>query len=354
MDLAMSQPVAAPAPENWRDYFRSMEQLEEGDVRMILDGFLPEGVNMIGALAGRGKTLFALSLIKSLTTGERFLGRYKPADIIPVIYMIPESSSRAFKMRCKLFGIPNDPKVFLCRTVTEGKTLMLDDPILLEAVKHLHPVVILDTLPRFNESDDENSGSANKQLVNDITTLRALGAAAVIGLHHSTKASAEQEQTLENVLRGTGDLGAMADSVYALRRNRLTYNNGAGANELDVVCVKPRDFEPPVPFKIAASYKKGDGKIVSYINETGDFHVIEMAAVIFSQDEAFIKAISDDPTVSSENLAEDLGISTRKLRSQIRRLGYSRTHGKHGRWILKSQPSPTVYLNSPKETASVH
>jgi len=51
------------------------------------------------------------------------------------------------------------------------------------------------------------------------------------------------------------------------------------------------------------------------------------------------------PTISSEHLAEDLGISTRKLRRLQRRLGYARTNGRFGKWISKAQltnPDPAV------------
>jgi len=94
-------PAVKPEPANWRDYYRTFGQLEEGDVKMLLNGFMPEGVNLIGGLAGQGKTLVALSIVKALTTGEPFLGRFMTEDITPVIYLIPESSSRAFKMRCR-------------------------------------------------------------------------------------------------------------------------------------------------------------------------------------------------------------------------------------------------------------
>jgi hypothetical protein len=338
-----SAPGEAPAdPENWLDYFRSVSQLEDGDVRMIVNGFLPEGVNMIGGLAGQGKTLFALSLVKSLTSGERFMDLYQPEEIIPVIYMVPESSSRAFKHRCRLFGITEDPELFLCRTVTEGRTLMLDDPMLLRAVEQLKPVIILDTLPRFNESGDENDAAGNKKLVDDVSTLRALGAVSVIGLHHSTKASADQEMTLENVLRGTGDIGAMADAVWAIRRDKTIYDNGNGPIELTVQCVKARDFEAPKPFKIAASYKKADDTIASYIDEDGDFHVIEVATVMQSQDDAFIKAINEEPTISREDLAEDLSTTVRKIRTQSRRLGYERGNGRYGKWELVKRKESIV------------
>jgi hypothetical protein len=342
---ANTTPEVKPDPANWRDYYRSFSQLEEGDVKMILNGFMPEGINLIGGLAGQGKTLFCLSLVKALTTGEPFLGKFQPEDIIPCIYLVPESSSRAFKMRCRAFGIPDDEELFLCRTISEGKTLMLDDPMLIEAVKALKPVVILDTLPRFNESGDENDAAGNKKLVDDMTNLRAHGAVAIIALHHATKSSAEQDMTLENVLRGTGDFGAMADSVYAIRRDRSLYDDGKGPNEIEVRCVKPRDFEPPAPFKIAASYRKSDGTIKSCIDEDGDFHLIEAAAVIESEDSAFLKAINDEPGISADDLVLELGISVRKLHRLKRRLGYEKTMGRYGKWVPKAQltnPDPAV------------
>lgn len=45
------QPLQQAGPidvENWRDYFRSFDELEEGDVKMIINDFLPEGINFIG------------------------------------------------------------------------------------------------------------------------------------------------------------------------------------------------------------------------------------------------------------------------------------------------------------------
>jgi hypothetical protein len=306
---------------------------------MLIDGFLPEGVNLIGGLAGQGKTLFALSLVKSLTTGDRFLGKFQPEEIVPCIYMIPESSARAFKARCRKFGITNDPELFLCRTITEGPALTLDSPILAEAVKEMKPLIILDTLPRFNEAMDENDAASNKKLVSDIANLRALGCVGVLALHHATKSSADMQMTLENVLRGTGDLGAMADSVYGIRRDRMLYNDGAGPSEIEVRCLKPRDFEPPAPFRIAASYLSQDGSVKSYIDEDGDFSVVEAAVIMAAQESAFIKAITEDPTISREDLAIDLGITERKIRTLAKRLGYERQQGRYGTWFSKTMKS---------------
>ena len=314
-ELASQYAEKEEVSANWRDHFRSIDQLEDGDVRMVIEGFLPEGVNFIGALSGHGKTLFALSMAKAFTTGSAFLGRYKPERIFPVLYLIPESSGRAFKMRCRAFGISRNPELFLCRTVSDGVTLLLDDPILRKAVEVMRPIVFLDTMIRFSYAKEENSASDNQRLAKDILTLRSLGAVAVIGLHHSTKSSAKEEMTLENCLRGTGDIGALCDSVYAIRRDPSLYDDGNGPNEIEVKCVKPRDIKnPPKPFRLAATYRKQDGTIVSYIDESGDFEVVEAAAVLQNLESKCLKIIAEtDTTINRTDLAAELGVSDRAL-----------------------------------------
>jgi hypothetical protein len=327
--------------EDWRDYFRSVGQLEDGDVRMIINGFLPEGINFVGALSGHGKTLVALSMVKALTTGRYFLGKYQPEEILPCLYLIPESSSRAFKMRCRAFEIPNDPELFLCRTITEGITLLLDDPILLKAVQAMKPVIFLDTMIRFSYAQDENSASENQRLAKDILALRSAGAVAVVGLHHSTKSSAREEMTLENCLRGTGDIAALCDSVYAIRRDQALYDDGNGPNEIDVKCVKPRDIKnPPKPFRIAATYMKEDGKIVSHIDESHDFFLVESAAVIAELESQFIKVVTADSSISRADLASDLGISEHALRKLAKKLGWSRPPSRNGIWAIVRTDAP--------------
>ncbi len=328
--------------DDWRDFFRSVGELEDGDVRMIINDFLPEGINFVGALSGHGKTLVALSMVKSLTTGGYFLGKYQPEEILPCLYLIPESSSRAFKMRCRAFGIPDDPELFLCRTITEGVTLLLDDPILLRAVQVMKPVIFLDTMIRFSYAQDENSASENQRLAKDILALRSAGAVAVVGLHHSTKSSAKEEMTLENCLRGTGDIAALCDSVYAIRRDQVLYDDGNGPNEIDVKCVKPRDIKnPPKPFRIAATYQKEDKTIVSYIDESHDFFLVESAAVIAELESKFIKVVTADSSISRADLASDLGISEHALRKLAKKLGWSRPPSRNGVWaIVRKDPPP--------------
>ncbi len=77
-----------------------------------------------------------------------------------------------------------------------------------------------------------------------IFELLGAGAKAVVGVHHSPKGAAKQEPDLENTLRGSGDLGAMADAVYNLK------SEDHQRALVRVKNVKARDFEPVPPFEI--------------------------------------------------------------------------------------------------------
>ncbi len=342
--------------KNWRDSFRSRNQLEAGGVKMLIKDFIPEGVTFLGALAGQGKTQLALSLCKSFTTGAPFLGKYKPMGDYPVLYLIPESSGAAFRMRLEAFGIPDDENKFLCRTVSEGKILRLDDPITLEAVKQMKPIVILDTMIRFSEAADENSAAENRVIANNILDLRAAGAPAVIALHHSVKTFATGEITLESCLRGSGDIAALADAVYALRRDTFLYDSKNGPEELEVVCVKDRDLKnPPQPFRVALRYKKEDGTLASYIDETGDIQIVHPEAVIAETERKFTKLVTEDSSISREEISKELGLSIYAARRIAKKLGWNRTTGRYGVWTFgpATKPeSPAAMIKRQKEEAA--
>ena len=350
-----AQPVAT-SPSSWKNNFKSVGELEQGEVRMLIDGFLPEGTVFLGGLPGEGKTLLALSIARALTTGKPFLGAFPVQNTIPVIYLIPESGGRAFRKRCEKFEIPDDPEKFLCRTVSEGSTLPLDDDSLVEAVRTLKPVVILDTIIRFSESEDENAATQNKKLVDDVIRLRQAGAIAVIGLHHATKAMRKDGMSLETALRGTGDIAASADAVYGLLRDNLLYSNGAGPNEIEVACLKPRDFDPPQPFRIASTKRPPvshePGMLIgmeSLIDLNHDFEIVSRGAQAQDIESRIEQLITDLPSITIKGLAEKTGRSDWEVRKAILKLGYERKPGgKKGGVAGWIKISPKAIQDSPE------
>ena len=297
------------APEHasaWRRAFKSIDEMEQGDLHFLIDQILPEGICMIGGLSGSFKTFSALSMVRALTAGGKFLGNFVVPEPVSVLYLIPESGERAFRRRLERMQISER---FLCQTMKDG-VLALDNPLLTAAVEELHPVVFLDTAVRFSEAESENSSTENaKGLAADIFALLRAGARAVVGVHHSPKASAGLSMTLENVLRGTGDLGAMCDAVYGLQVKNFE------AGRVLVKCVKARDFEPVPEFQIQAR---------PYIDETGDFVMLTDDALNLP---SLSEAITAHPKATYRELSSLTGIRQANIRKQAAEFGWAQSGG---------------------------
>jgi hypothetical protein len=337
----------------WRSEFRNLSEMEDGDIVMIIDGVLQEGTCFIGANPGHGKTLVALAFAKAITLGEPLFGipEYTVNNPRNVIYLIPESGDRAFRKRGEAFRLPEDDR-FIARTISSGGPLALSDPSLMEAVRQLTPVVILDTASRFLQANDENSAAQNRLLVNDVIALRAAGAIAVIILHHAKKSTTEKRETmtLENMLRGTSDFGAMCDQAYGLRVDEHLYNRGAGSMEIELVNLKDRErLGGLTSVRLAASYKR-PGAIypTSYIDETGNFRLVDFKETKARDAQTLNQLVEDNPMMSVNELSDATGIKVYTVRETLRRFGWHVAKGGpegHSPWH-KDEGKPCPYGKS--------
>jgi len=169
---------------------------------------------------------------------------------------VPESGLGPFVHRLKLFHLL--PHVlsgrFLYRTLSAKEDATLSDPRILKAVEGAH--VFLDTAVRFLPGD-ENSATDQKEFAKTLFRLQAAGAKTITGAHHAPKNFETREHmTLENALRGSGDIGAMLATCWVVRQT------DALKNRIHIKNVKPRDFEPCQPFEI-------EGR--PHIDQTGQF-----------------------------------------------------------------------------------
>lgn len=321
----------------WRKSFRRLSELDEGEVPMLIENILPaEGVTFLGSLSGVGKTWVALSMAKALRTGKPLFGRFRVPTTVPVAYLVPEMGSRAVRNRAAKLGIP-DSEQCLMRTLKEG-VMRLDSADLKAMIRELKPVLFLDTAIRFTAGAEENSASQNAVgLADSIFTLLRLGARAVTCLHHSPKASGKAPcMTLENVLRGTGDFGAMCEVVWGIERAR--HKNGKGwdreyekesadLTRLSVECLKGRDI-PDVadPFIIQGR---------PHIDERGDFAVIRAGELDIEAQglstrqrlDLVIERIQSEPKVSLRTLSKLTGWNTAKVKMHAASEGWQWTSG---------------------------
>ena len=336
-ELVMNQGKDSPVNvSNWRESFRSVGEMESGPIVEVIRGVLQEGTCFIGASPSDGKTLVSLSMAKAICTGEPLFGlpQFNVTEPRTVIYLIPESGDRAFRRRCEDFRMPDDKSKFMARTISMGPTFSLDDPILLQAVKETKAVVFLDTAVRFMRGSDENSAAENRMLVNDVFALLAAGAVCVILAHHATKASQNEEMTMENMLRGTSDLAAMCDQIYGIRKDRVLYARGAGPMEIEIASLKDREqIGELTTLRLAASRLAPEGSItptISIIRETGNFRVLDERAIIQRGILHLAALVKREPLIPVKELAEQSGMSEYAVEQKLKAEGWHRVRGGKG------------------------
>jgi hypothetical protein len=330
-----SNPVEI-TPELLAKEFPAYDGTEPDELPMLIQGFMPKGVGFFGSLSGTGKTWCGLSVAKALSSGTPLWGVFPVQKQTAILYLVPEASDASFKRRLMKMRMTQDKNLFRYRTITQGITRPLSDPVTVAMIQQLsvkHDVlVIVDTAVRFFRGGDENAAKENN-LVQDSDTLRSIGA-NVLFLHHSPKATKDAaELTLENALRGTGDFGAMADFVYAFRRDEKAFAQGEGPEEIEVVCVKPRDFEPPLPFRLQLKRKAKHGEhgpTVSVIDEMGDLGYIGNATVKNDHEKMLADIFHENPYVSFNDLCDVLKMKRELVRGFCKR---------NGGWKQVSEPA---------------
>ena len=168
-------------------------------------------------------------------------------------------------------------------------------------------------------------------LVNDVLALRGAGAIAVFILHHSKKAATENREamTLENMLRGTSDFGAMCDQAYGLRLDDHLYSHGSGPMELELVNLKDRErLGGLTSIRLAATHKKpGVLFPASYIDETGNFHSVDFRESKDRTRETLNQLVQSEPMMSVEDLGEATNLKAHKVRQMLKGLGWHAVAG---------------------------
>jgi hypothetical protein len=309
--------IAAPAgPVDWRSHYHTFEQVSNAPrPRFLIDGFLQlQSITAIAAPVGQRKSIIGLNVAHCLCTREPLFDHF-PAnpDAVPsrVLYLCPEMGLISFSDRVRKIGLmPHVCESFFVRTMnpvqeTPGKrpdTLTLED---LQEDEVKNAVVIIDTAVRFIQGD-ENSSADMRVFANSIFRLAEIGAAAVVVLFHSGKTTKEQpELTLENAMRGSGELGAFVTCCWATRL-QLGEDEDEYRAKSYLRNVKPRDFEAK-PFEVIGTRDAQD----NVVNDCR-MHWIDNgeAKVVLSQKAHGVKTDADG--------MEDLSVSIIKAHPELK------------------------------------
>jgi hypothetical protein len=215
------------------------EAVNAPPVTFLIKDFLQcEGVTALAAPVRERKSLIALNMVHALVTGEKLFDYFevvkKPKR---VLYLCPEVSLGPFTDRVKKIGLlPFVGHEFFYRTMSAEGHLDLTDEVFQMALPG--SVVFLDTAIRFLNGD-ENSSKDVRAFADTIFSLLKNGAEAVVLIHHSPKDSGDT-MTLENAMRGSGDMGAFLACCWGtkLQDPEHPYESRSYLENL-----KQRDFE---------------------------------------------------------------------------------------------------------------
>jgi hypothetical protein len=243
--------VAKPpaAAVDWRGKYHSFAEMDGAALpTFIIEGFLQKDV--IGAVAApvaQRKSLIAANVAHACLTGEALFGHFavteKPSR---VLYLCPEMGLLSFTDRLRKLGLLKYVgDTLFCRTMnSEGNVTLAD----LTAEELAGALVIVDTAVRFI-AGDENSSADMRIFAESCFGLMQRGAASVLVLFHSGKGTKESsELTLENAMRGSGELGAFISSCWA---TRLQDPDEPYKSASYLKNVKQRDFESK-PFEVVS------------------------------------------------------------------------------------------------------
>lgn len=247
-EIVIGKPVVIEPeePKDWRDKYHTFQQMDEAPpVTFLIKGFLTEdAVTGLAAPVAQRKSLIALNIVHALLTGERLFDHFEVVKQPErVLYLCPEMGLQSFSERIREIGLMSyvGHKLF-CRTMASEGHITLAEL----TAEELHgAVVVLDTAIRFLEGD-ENSSVDMRAFAASVFRLISEGALSVVLLHHSHKGTKESnELTLENSMRGSGELGAFLASCWS---TRLQNPDEPYKSASFLVNTKQRDFKS-TPFE---------------------------------------------------------------------------------------------------------
>jgi len=247
--VTLGTPKEPEPPKDWRTDFHSREEMENAPPAAFLidDWLMLDAITALAAPVAQRKSLIALNVAHALCTKEPLFDHFAVVQQpTRVLYLCPEMGIRSFTERLRKIGLmPYVGNTLFCRTSSSGGELALDDmpPDALSG-----SVVIIDTAVRYLKGD-ENSSEHMREFAKSIFRLMRDGAVSVLLLHHSAKGTKDSgELTLENAMRGSGELGAFLSSCWA---TRLQDPSEPYQSASYVSNVKQRDFESK-PFEVTS------------------------------------------------------------------------------------------------------
>jgi len=178
----------------------------------LIDPILIDGtVSIIGAYTGIGKSLIALSIIKSVLTGDPLWGKYNVLKTGPVFLIDEETPISFLKERVQKMHFEKDLPLYLLHLQDVRIDRDANFNALMATIEKVRPVlVVFDSLIRVHRQKEDEATSMSSVI--DRLRKIANSGTTVLVIHHHRKA----EGPLNQKLRGSSDIPGGVDIDYAL------------------------------------------------------------------------------------------------------------------------------------------
>lgn len=185
------------------------------DIDWIWEPFIPkDSTVLLSAYMKVGKSTFTYDLISSILRGDSFLNfRTKPVN---VLLLAVEESARDVRNRLVTFGLGPETRTAASLLVHSGplqptgENLALMEDLIVRAQVGL---VVVDTLSRFMQLDDENDNAEMQRVLVPWLDMGRRTETSLLLIHHNGKQNSEGGVGI----RGASALLAMVDQAMILR-----------------------------------------------------------------------------------------------------------------------------------------
>lgn len=185
---------------------------EYPDVAYLIDPILPEGIiSVLGAYTGTGKSITALSIIKSIISGDPLWGKYPVTKTGAVLLVDEETPKEFLKDRVRKMGFVSGLPIYFLHF--QDVRLDKDDYFneLIAKIQTIKPIlVVIDSLIRVHRQKEDDA-MAMSLVVARLRKIANSGITVLV-IHHHKKGDAPLSQKL----RGSSDIPGGVDIEYAI------------------------------------------------------------------------------------------------------------------------------------------
>jgi hypothetical protein len=300
----------------------SLRELDDTDIKWLVAGLIPRNsLVMLTAPPAGYKTWLALAIAGAVSAGTDFLDRKTVQT--PVLYLDRENPAAVIRQRLEILKLDDSSHLKIWGRWVPDSPPLLGDPRLVELARKYKPLIVVDSLVRFHDSE-ENSASTMARISEHLKRLVDAGATVLL-LHHQGKNPAM-------LYRGSSDILAGVDTAFNIEKKkdeelgiflRLNSYKDRYAEESNLV--------------LRPNFEKGCFELVD------DPAEVELAATI----ERIQDVIRKNPGISQKELIEKTRLPETKGREILKR-------GNGNHWDTNQGKGKTLcyYLKSERTKAS--